>query len=100
MSNRAHRLRISCPRALRGWRFSRHAQVNVDARGFAPHDVVKACEEPELTMTADDYGLGRVRYVRGNVVVIAAPASSHIITVLLRSHDEWDDADARKAAVL
>jgi hypothetical protein len=62
--------------------------------------VVEACEDPELTMTAYDYGLGRVRYVRGNVVVIAAPAISLIITVLLRSRDEWDDADARKAAVL
>lgn len=89
---------ISCPHLLRGWHFSPHARENIDARGFDPHEVVAACLSPEITATACDRGLGRMRYVRGNLVVIAAPATRQIITVLLRSYDEWDNRDARLVA--
>ncbi|MGY4644462.1 hypothetical protein [Cellulomonas sp. URHB0016] len=94
--NEAPRMRAACPRTLRGWTFSTHAQRNIDARGFAPDDVVDACEHHEIAMTADNYEPGRKRYVRGELVVIAAPARLEIITVLLRSHESWNDADARK----
>ncbi len=90
------RARIGCPQTLRGWRFSRHAQSAVDARRFTPHEVIEACERPEVAMSANDYGSGRMRFVRGRVVVIAVPARSEIITVLLRTYDTWDNADARQ----
>jgi len=88
--------RISCPHLLRGWRFSCHAREHIDARAFDPHEVVAACVAPEITATAYDYGPGRVRYMRGNLVVIAVPESRQIVTALLRSYDQWDDEDARR----
>lgn len=93
-----HRPRIACPRTLRGWRFSPHARHKVDARWFAPHDVIDACEDPEMTMTAYDFGPGRMRFVREDLIVIAAPDRRQIITVLLRRYDSWSDDDARKVS--
>jgi hypothetical protein len=90
-------LRIRCPHMLRGWRFCAHARENVDARGFWPLDVVDACESPEMTATAFNYGPDRWRYVRGHLVVIVNRTNRTVITVLLRSEDEWNDGDARAA---
>ncbi|KLN34199.1 hypothetical protein FB00_13585 [Cellulosimicrobium funkei] len=57
--------------------------------------MLQAVTHPEITVTAFNYGLGRVRYVRGDLVVVACPSTSEIVTVLLHSEDEWDDQDAR-----
>lgn len=35
-------LSIRCPHLLRGWRFTAHARVHIDARGFDPHQVKQA----------------------------------------------------------
>lgn len=90
-------LSIRCPHLLRGWRFTAHARVHIDARGFDPHQVVATCEAPQITMSAYNSGPGRMRYVGEHLVVIADPAVRVIVTVLLRTYDEWDDADARAA---
>lgn len=89
--------RHRCPYMLRGWYFSNHARRHIDARGFDPRDVVAACEAAEMSMTASNYGPDRWKYFRGNLVAIASPVTRTVITVLLRSHDEWDDEDAREA---
>lgn len=89
--------RHRCPYMLRGWRFCDHAREKVDARGVDPRAAVAACEAPETMVTAFNYGPDRWKYFRGNLVVIAIPATRTVITVLLRSHDEWDDEDAREA---
>jgi hypothetical protein len=79
---------------LRGWSFGAHARDHINARGFDPHSVVEACTSPEITVTAENYGPGRVRYVKGDLVVIAIPESRQVVTALLRSHHEWCDEDA------
>lgn len=89
--------RIRCPHLLRGWYFCAHARERVDDRGFWPLDVVDACESPEMTATASKYEPDRRRHVRGNLVVIVNPTDRTVITVLLRSEDEWNDGDARAA---
>lgn len=91
------RLVAGCPEAMDGWRFTQHARARVNARGFDPHEVVRACESPEICTTAYDYGHDRFRYVRGKVVVIAVPDTAEIVTVLLRSYQQWNDTEARKA---
>ncbi|UCN13609.1 hypothetical protein LFM56_11905 [Cellulomonas iranensis] len=90
--------RIRCPRELRGWRFSPHARASLDARGFDPHQVVATCEAPEITVTAYNYGPGRIRFIARGLVVIAVPGTRQIVTALLRSHEQWDDDDARRAS--
>ena len=90
------RRRLDWPSCLRGWHFSRHARAAVDARGFDPHAVVEACANPEIRATAFDYGDGRYRCTRGDIVVIAVPQTSTIITVLLRSYEVWTNAEARE----
>jgi hypothetical protein len=92
---RARQVRVPCPQDLNSWHFSHHARTRVDSRGFAPHEVLLAVTHPEITVTAFNYGPGRVRYVRGDLVVVACPEASEIVTVLLHSQDEWDDNDAR-----
>ena len=89
---------IQCPSRLGGWWLSPHARAAVISRGFDPHEVIRVCEDPELSVTGYDYGPDRFRYVRGNLVVIAAPQDRQIITVLLRSYQQWNNDDARKAA--
>jgi len=83
---------------LRGWSFGAHAREHIDARGFDAHAVVEACAGPEITVTAENYGPGRVRYVKGDLVVIAIPATRRVVTALLRSHDEWCDDDALRVS--
>ncbi|GIG38242.1 hypothetical protein Cph01nite_00040 [Cellulomonas phragmiteti] len=92
------RPRIRCPRELRGWRFTPHAREHIDARGFDPHQVVAACEGAEITVTAYNYGPGRIRFIAGGLVVVAVPETREIITALLRSHEQWGDDDARRAS--
>ncbi len=94
------RPRIQCPRELRAWHFSPHAREHIDSRGFDPHRVVATCEGgPQITVTAYNYGPGRVRFVAGDLVVIAVPPQTRqVITVLLRSQEQWDDEDARRAS--
>lgn len=99
-NRRAARLRIACPGRLRDWSFSPHARAAVDGRGFDPHEVVRTCQDPEISSTAYDYGAGRFRFVRGHLVVIANPEERRIITVLLRSYQQWNNADARKVVGL
>lgn len=86
-----------CPARLRGWWFSPHARAAVVSRGFDPHEVIRTCEEPEISVSGYDYGPDRFRYVRGEMVVIAVPHSRQIVTVLLRSYQQWNNNDARKA---
>ena len=75
------------PLRLRDWTFTRHARDGVDARSFDPHEVVSACELPDISCTAYAYGPGMFRYVRGHLVVIAVPETQRIVTALLRSYD-------------
>jgi hypothetical protein len=78
-----------------GWRLTSHARARVRERGFSTRDVLVACADPESTYPSIWYGQGRFLYRRGHLSVVVDPASMAVITVLLHSHTEWNDDDAR-----
>jgi hypothetical protein len=58
-------------------------------------DVLLAVADPEVTYNAYDYGPGRFVNQRGHLAVVVAPSTRTVITVLLRSDDDWNDEDAQ-----
>ncbi len=81
----------------RGWRVAGHARTATTRRGFAMQDVLLAAVAPDLTYTQENYGPGRAIHRRGNIAVAVHEPTRTVITVLLNSAEEWDDADCRAA---
>ena len=79
------------------WQISHHALQCMRDRGFSRADVLATCHNPSLTYTSFDHGEGQYVFKRGHVSLVVHPESKTVITVLLRSHDTWDDEDARRA---
>jgi hypothetical protein len=78
-----------------GWRVTEHARTAATRRGFAMQDVLLAAAVPDLTYTQEDYGMGRAVHRRDNIAVAVHAPTRTVITVLLNSIEEWDDADCR-----
>ncbi len=82
-----------------GWRVAGHAWAAASRRGFEMQDVLLAAAAPELTYSQEDHGPGRAIHRRGNIAVAVHTPTRTVITVLLNSAEEWDDADCRAAGV-
>ncbi len=80
-----------------GWHLTGHARVAATRRGFAIADVLLAAAAPELTYSQEHYGAGRALHRRGHVAVAVHLPTKAVITVLLNSPEEWDDADCRSS---
>lgn len=78
-----------------GWRLTAHARDAVARRGFCLPEVLLAASAPDLTYSQENYGDGRAIYRRGRVAVAVHAPSKTVVTVLLNSPDEWNDADCR-----
>lgn len=87
--------RSSVPSVINGWKLSGHARHTIAARAFDVRDVLQACENPEQSYTAYNYGPDRWVYQRAHVAVVLSPVTRTVITVLLRRREQWDDNDAR-----
>ncbi len=81
-----------------GWRVTGHARAAATRRGFAMQDVLLAAAAPELTYSQENYGPGRAIHRRANIAVAVHAPTKTVITVLLNSAEEWDDAACRAAA--
>ncbi len=79
-----------------GWRVAAHARAAAIRRGFAMQDVLLAATAPELTYSQENYGPGRAMHHRGDLAVAVHSPTRTVITVLLSSAAEWDDADCRQ----
>lgn len=79
---------------------SKHARDTMQRRGVLFAEILRAVHEPEVTYTSD----GCVVHQRHALAVVVAPnltaagitESLLVVTVLLRSQDQWDDDQARR----
>lgn len=82
------------PLALSGLTLSSHAVSTMRRRDVWPEEVAAALTHWDVR---EDEGAGRVRFVLGPLVVVLADADTAapvVVTVLLRSREQWTDADA------
>lgn len=78
-----------------GWRLTSHARRAALSRGYSVRDVLLAVADPEVSHTSYHYGPGRMVHKRADIQVVLDPHNLYVITVLLRSHGEWTDDEAR-----
>jgi len=75
---------------------TRHAIDVMSRRGITWADVVRTVERPEVTYAGSRYaGDDRIVHQAGDLAVVTTPAGC-VVTVLLRTTEQWTDADARQ----
>jgi hypothetical protein len=85
-----------------GYSLSGHAAQQARAKGWDPHDVVQAANDPHVTYDNGRYP-DQKRHIRGDIVAVVHPDSQKVVTVY-RNVDETDvrpdqnDADAKRYA--
>lgn len=72
------------------WLVARHAELRAIQRGFTVDHVLGALTDPDVVYP-DCRGGGRVRYVRGHVLVVAIPDEHLVVTVLVHTDADWGD---------
>ena len=84
--------------ATLGWRLTGHARMAASRRGFDVADVLLTAAAPDLTYSQEEHGVGRALHRRGHLAVAVHVPTKTVITVLLNSTEEWDDAACRAAS--
>lgn len=77
------------------WRPTKHAVAKMTARDVAWAEVMEVLQRPEVVYRDTRRSPRQQVMQRGDLAVVVDPADGAVITVLLRSDQQWDDADAR-----
>lgn len=77
--------------------YSRHALDTMDRRGVTHERVEAALIHPDVVETNEHNGRTGWRYHRGALCIVVSRDGTTVITVLLRSLEQWSDDDARGA---
>ncbi len=78
-------------------RLTRHAREQMVARDVTPEEVGEAILRADVV----EPSRGARRFVKGDLVVVVAPDARRrgryvVVTVLLRSAEDWTDEDVRR----
>jgi hypothetical protein len=77
------------------WKVTSHARTAMLRRDMDVREVMLTAIEPQQTYADSQYNPRSRVHQRGDLAVVVDPHDKVIITVLLRSGEQWTDADAR-----